>query len=257
MTKLEILVNKIKNFDNLAVAFSGGVDSSFLLKTASLALGKNTIAITAITPYMSSREIEESIEFTKTHNIRHEILELEILDELCENPEKRCYICKKNLFEKIIAYSKNLGFSQIADGTNHDDLNEYRPGLKAKEELGVISPLINLTKDEIRKFSHELNLITANKPSYSCLLTRFPYGYKFCLDDLRAIESIENLLIKNGYKEIRARFDGKTIKLQMTYIDMIKFLQDNKFKFIIKKINTFGNFEINLDLKGLKEEILK
>ncbi|MCD8213257.1 MAG: ATP-dependent sacrificial sulfur transferase LarE [Campylobacter sp.] len=257
MTRLENLKNKIRKLENLAVAFSGGVDSSLLVKVAHDALGERALAITICSPYMSEREIKEAIEFAKFHGIRHEILKVGILNEIKHNPQNRCYLCKKAVFTLLIARARELGFSNVADGTNRDDLSEYRPGLHAKEELGVISPLINLSKAEIRELSQELNLTTANKPSYACLLTRLPHDRDFAEDELSLIERVENLLIKSGYANIRARFDGKAFKLQMSGADMAKFTADANFKAIVREINSLGKFEILLDLKGLREENLK
>ena len=241
MTKLEILKNDIKKFGKLA----------------NDVLGEKAVAITIKSPYMSAREIDEAVEFCKIYNIKHEILELGILEDITDNPKDRCYICKKSVFAQLMKRACELGFTNIADGTNADDLGEYRPGLKAKDELGVLSPLKNLSKVDIRELSRELNLPTHDKPSYACLLTRLPHGHKFNPSDLALIEKVENLLIKNGYKNIRARFDGKSIKLQMSGIDMARFTADDKFKPIIKEINAMGELQILLDLKGLREEILK
>ncbi|WP_148788745.1 ATP-dependent sacrificial sulfur transferase LarE, partial [Campylobacter concisus] len=187
MTKLEILKNDIKKLGNLAIAFSGGVDSSLLLKVAADVLGENALALTVKSPYMSLREIDEAVEFTKFYGIRHEIFEVSIVDEIKLNPQNRCYLCKKAVFSRLLARAKELGFTNLADGTNKDDLGEYRPGLRAKEELGVLSPLINLRKFEIRELSRELNLSTAEKPSYACLLTRLPYEKEISVSDLNLV----------------------------------------------------------------------
>ena len=256
MTKLEILKNEIKNLRNLAVAFSGGVDSSLLLKAAHDALGEKAVAITIKSPYMSAREIDEAIKFCQIYGIRHEIFEVGILDEIKHNPQDRCYICKKAVFTRLIALANELGFTNIADGTNKDDLSEHRPGLKAKTELGVLSPLVNLSKSDIRELSHELNLPTADKPSYACLLTRLPHEREFSQSEIELVEKVENLLIKNGFLNVRARFDGKAFKLQMSQNETIKFTSDPKFKAIIREIASLGEYEITLDLKGLRGEIL-
>ena len=213
MTKLEILKNDIKKFGNLAVAFSGGVDSSLLAKLANDVLGEKAVAITIKSPYMSAREIDEAVEFCKIYNIKHEILELGILEDITDNPKDRCYICKKSVFAQLMKRACELGFTNIADGTNADDLGEYRPGLKAKDELGVLSPLKGLKKSEIRELSRELGLPTADKPSYACLLTRLPHDREFSAEEISLVERAENLLISHGFLNVRARFDGKAFKL--------------------------------------------
>ena len=256
MTKLEILKNDIKKLGNLAVAFSGGVDSSLLLKVTADVLGENVLALTVKSPYMSLREIDEAVEFAKFYGIRHEIFEVGIVDKIKLNPQNRCYLCKKAVFSRLLARAKELGFTNLADGTNKDDLGEYRPGLKAKEELGVLSPLVNLRKFEIRELSRELNLATADKPSYACLLTRLPYEKEISVDGLNLVEAAENLLIKSGYANVRARLDDRKMKLQMPFSSMQSFLSDVKFKSIVKELVALGAAEVTLDLKGLREDVL-
>ena len=243
MTKLEILKNDIKKLENLAVAFSGGVDSSLLLKVAADVLGENALALTVKSPYMSLREIDEAAKFAKFYGIRHEIFEVGIADEIKLNPQNRCYLCKKAVFSRLIARANELGFTNLADGTNKDD-------------LGVLSPLINLRKFEIRELSRELNLATADKPSYACLLTRLPHEKEISIDELNLVEAAENLLIKSGYANVRARLDDRKMKLQMPFSSMQSFLNDVKFKSIVKELVALGAAEVTLDLKGLREDVL-
>lgn len=256
MTKLEKLKADLRGLGKLAVAFSGGADSSLLLRAAHDALGARAIGITIRSPYMSSREIAEAVEFAHAYGIRHEILELGVAEGIKNNPENRCYLCKKAVFSRLIERARELGFGCVADGTNRDDLGEYRPGLKAKEELGVLSPLINLTKSEIRELSRELGLPTAEKPGYACLLTRLPHGREIDPHELNLIEAAENLLIASGYANVRARCDRKNIKLQMPFSSMRDFLNDAKFKSVVRQLAMLGAAEVTLDLKGLREDVL-
>ena len=256
MTKLEILKSDIKKLGNLAVAFSGGVDSSLLLRVAADVLKENALALTIKSPYMSMREIDEAVEFAKIYGIKHEIFEVGIAEEIKLNPQNRCYLCKKAVFSRLLFRAKELGFTNLADGTNKDDLGEYRPGLKAKEELGVLSPLINLSKDDIRQMSRELNLPTAEKPSYACLLTRLPHEREIDESELNLIEAAENLLIASGYANVRTRCDRKNIKLQMPFSSMQSFLNDAKFKSVVRQLVMLGAADVTLDLKGLREDVL-
>jgi len=256
MTKLEKLKADLRGLGERAVALSGGTDSSLLLRAAHDALGARVIGITIRSPYMSSREIAEAVEFARFYGIRHEILELGVAEEIKNNPENRCYLCKKAVFSRLIERARELGFSRVADGTNRDDLGEHRPGLKAKEELGVLSPLINLTKSEIRELSRELNLPTAEKPGYACLLTRLPHGCEIDESELNLIEAAENLLIASGYANVRARYDRKNIKLQMPFSSMRDFLNDAKFKSVVRQLVSLGAADVTLDLKGLREDVL-
>jgi uncharacterized protein len=178
--KYENLKRYISGFDNLIVAFSGGVDSTFLLKTAHDVLGNNVIAITAKSCSFPQRELNEAIEFCKKENIRHIICESEELniEGFSHNPTNRCYLCKKELFSKIWDIAEQNGIKHIAEASNMDDNGDYRPGLKAVDEQGIKSPLrhVKLTKDEIRELSKCLRLSTWNKQSFACLSSRFPYG---------------------------------------------------------------------------------
>lgn len=196
-----------------AVAFSGGVDSTYLLAAAAGALGADHVtALTAVSPVFPVREKAEAGDFCKEHGIRQIFVTFDpfTLPEFADNPPDRCYLCKKALFTKLAAEAERLGAKVLMEGTNKDDEGDYRPGLRAIAELGVASPLrkAGLTKAEIYALSMERGLPTAKKPSFACLATRIPYGEKITAEKLRSIEGAEKLLAEKGFTQFRVRTSG-------------------------------------------------
>ena len=198
LKKYDDLKKMLKGFGSVAVAFSSGVDSTFLLYAAKEALGDKVIAISAKSCSFPERELTEAKEFCKAHKIRHIIFESEELEieGFSENPVNRCYICKHELFEKIIKIAENEGISVILEGSNLDDNGDYRPGLQAVAELGIKSPLrsIGFTKEDIRALSKYLNLPTWEKPSFACLASRFVYGETITKEKLAMVDKAEQML---------------------------------------------------------------
>ncbi|MCR4999988.1 MAG: ATP-dependent sacrificial sulfur transferase LarE, partial [Lachnospiraceae bacterium] len=192
MNKLELLKDYIRDKGSMAIAYSSGVDSTFLLKVAHNVLGDNCVAITAISPSFPKKEREEATAFCKEQGIRQILVDPNelALEDYAKNPKNRCYYCKHRLFSQVIAEAKGLGITAVAEGSNVDDLGDYRPGLKAIEELGVLSPLreVGYTKAEIRKDSEALGLPTASKPSFACLASRIPYGERITAEKLARVE---------------------------------------------------------------------
>ncbi|MGC9063809.1 MAG: ATP-dependent sacrificial sulfur transferase LarE, partial [bacterium] len=180
--KFEALKNILLNYDRLVVAFSGGVDSTFLLKVSSMVLGNNVVAVTVSGQIHPRWEIEESKALAKEIGVKQEIIDIDVLNDemIASNPPDRCYYCKVKVFSLIKEMAKKYHIYTVADGSNADDITDYRPGIKALKELGIISPLkdARLTKLEIRMLSKELGLSTWDKPPLACLATRVPYGEK-------------------------------------------------------------------------------
>lgn len=238
----------------VAIAFSGGVDSTFLLKTAQNILGENVIAITANAPIIPKHELKEAVDFTEKNRIEHIVFQIdeESMRSFSHNPENRCYICKKIIFENIIDIALKHNFSCVMDGSNIDDENEYRPGKKALKELSVISPLqeCSLTKSDIRQLSEDLGLKTAQKPSFACLASRIPYGMEITNEKLNMIEQAENFLFAKGFSQVRVRHHNDIARIEIIpqqrklFFDIIDEIQH-----ALKKI---GFLYVTLDLKGYR-----
>ncbi len=254
--KFELLKSNIKKLGKLAVAFSGGVDSSFLLKVAHDLLGKNVIAVTSNSSTYPVRELYEASAFAQMLGVTHLIIDLEELDieGFSENPLNRCYLCKSQLFTKIKQIAKEKGIEHVAEGSNLDDLNDYRPGMRAVEELGIISPLKDacLTKEEIRLMSKKLGLNTWNKPACACLSSRFPYGEKITREKLAMVEKAEDYLLSLGFKQIRVRHHGSVARIEVEPSEFNKFLHGEVRERVYEAFKQIGFLYITLDLRGYR-----
>lgn len=217
--KLDRLKSIIKDARRVAVAFSGGVDSTFLLKVAYDVLQDKVTAVTVNSCVFSKREMDEAVSFIKSLGICHVIITFDIFDikGFSDNLPQRCYLCKKGIFREIIKIAKKLGIKYIADGSNVDDLEDYRPGTAALEELGIASPLreAGLTKAEIRTLSREMGLTTWDRPAAACLASRIPYGHIISRDKLKMIEKGEKYLLKLGFKQVRVRHHGDMARIEV------------------------------------------
>lgn len=254
--KYRHLQNYLQSLGSLAVAFSGGVDSTFLLKTAHQALGDKVVAITAHSPCFPLRELTEAQEFCRKENIRHLIFASRELDneEFRANPPNRCYICKKELLGKIIQLSQELGLSEVGEGSNPDDNRDYRPGRQAVAELGVKSPLseAGLSKEEIRLLSRSLGLPTWEKPSCACLASRFPYGEKISTERLAMVDQAEQLLLDIGLTQVRVRFHGNLARIECDQSGFALLANESLRKEIYRKFQEIGFTYIALDLLGYR-----
>jgi pyridinium-3,5-biscarboxylic acid mononucleotide sulfurtransferase len=243
--KYEHLQGLIKDMGSVAIAFSGGVDSSLLLYVSHQVLKNKAVGITVKSPYIPDWELAEAKEFTHQHNIRHIIVNASIPESVQNNPPERCYLCKKTIFSKLLEITHEEGMKFLAEGTNFDDTKDYRPGLKALAELEVRSPLreSGLTKKEIRTISQELKLPTWDKPAYACLLTRLPYNTPVNEPVLKQIERAEKYLIDLGIRDVRVRHHGDIArietgvgnfeKISITYASEInQFFKDLGYKFV-------------------------
>lgn len=245
----------LSSLNSVAVAYSSGVDSTFLLKTAVDTLPRdNVLALTAKSHSFPKRELNESIEFCKSENIRQIVFESEELsiDGFSNNPPDRCYICKKELFSKIKSIADENNINAVVEGSNADDIHDYRPGMRAVSELEILSPLkkVGLTKDEIRALSKQLGLKTWNKQPFACLSSRFVYGEKITVQKLDMIDKSEQLLLDLGFKQVRVRIHNDVARIEVLPNETERVMQ---FKDTINsKFKEYGFRYVTLDLGGYR-----
>ena len=252
--KLIILKTSLKRYRSAVIAFSGGVDSTFLARIAKDVYGDNLLLITASSSTYPFYELEEAESLAEILGIRHKTIISEEIDipGYSDNPPDRCYYCKSELFGKIKYIASKEGFEVIFDGSNADDLKDFRPGMKAKQEKGVISPLADsgFTKDDIRQFSAQLNLPTATKQSYACLASRFPYGEKITKEKLDRLATAEYELRKLGFTQFRIRSHENLARLEFVPSEMDKAWG---IKDILTEICRRSGFKyITIDLTGYR-----
>jgi pyridinium-3,5-biscarboxylic acid mononucleotide sulfurtransferase len=254
--KLAGLKDSIRSLESAAVAYSGGGDSTFLLKVAHDVLGDKAVAVTARSFSYPKRELEAAISYTEANNIRHLVFISEELDieGFSENPVNRCYLCKKELFTKIRRIALENGLKHIMEGSNVDDNGDYRPGLIAVKEFEVRSPLreIGFTKSEIRELSKEMNLPTWDKPSFACLSSRFPYGESITVQKLYMVEQAEQVLIDLGFRQVRVRHHDDLARIEIEEQDFPKLLDKNIREVIHSTLHILGFAYVSLDLKGYR-----
>lgn len=256
--KLFQLKDLLKSWGGCAVAFSGGVDSTLLLAVAQEILGKKCLAVIATSSTYPKREYAQALKWVQDQGIVHTVIVSEELDipGFSDNPPQRCYYCKKELFSKIKGEALRFGVSVVADGTNSDDTDDFRPGMKAARELGVRSPLLEcgLTKDDIRLISREIyNLPTADKQSMACMASRIPYDSVVTKEKLAQVEAIEDFLAEKGFKVYRARHHGDLLRIELGKEEMTILLQQKTLASELVDIaKRTGFVYVTLDLQGFR-----
>lgn len=263
--KLQALKDNLSQKKGVVVAFSGGVDSTFLLRVAHDVLGDRAVAVTASSCSFPERELREAQAFCAQNGIRHIICKSEELDieGFRQNPKNRCYLCKHELFEKIWRIARELGFDTVAEGSNTDDTGDYRPGLMAVKELGVKSPLreAELSKAEIRTLSKELGLPTWDKQSFACLSSRFVYGETISEEKLSMVDKAEQLLLDLGFHQVRVRIHGTIARIEILPQEFEKLMEVSTRSRVYQTLKDLGFSYVTLDLGGYRtgsmNEVLK
>lgn len=254
--KHERLRALIASYGTVAIAFSGGVDSTLLVAVAHDVLGAGALAITAQAPLVPRREFEAARAFCEARGVAHAIVDPPVLEveEVRRNAQNRCYVCKKAIFSLIIDEARSRGVAVVADGSNLDDLGDYRPGLAALEELSVASPLrdAGFTKRDIRDLSRELGLPTWNKRSSACLATRFPYGADVTLEGLARVDAAEEALLDLGFDQVRVRVHGDVARIEVPPADFSALVRDGVREAAVDAVSRAGFRYVALDLVGYR-----
>jgi len=253
--KLNHLREFLSNLKSACIAYSGGVDSALVASIAYEQLGHNAIAITGVSPALATQLLNEARAQAKWIGIKHlEINTYELEDKSYnKNPKDRCFACKKELHKHTTFLSKKLNYENVLDGVNFDDLGDFRPGIKAAQEAGVISPLaiFEFSKEDIREISKSLGLPWWDKPAQPCLSSRFPYGYEITDSRLKMIERAEDYIRKIGIKNVRVRCQGTSARIEIPFDKIEKFIKTYKRKELVMFFFEIGFKSVSLDLEGL------
>ncbi len=255
--KYRMLQSILREMDSLAIGYSGGVDSTLLLKVAHDTIGDRVIAVIGQSETYPTREFEEARSLAQEIGARFEVVKTEETDVLKfkENPPNRCYFCKTELFGKVKEIAGRDNIQWIADGSNVDDRGDFRPGMAANREKNVRSPLLeaHMTKNDIRELSRYLNLRTWNKQSFACLSSRFPYGQSIDKQKLSKIDRAENVLRDSGFNYFRARHhDDRTVRIEVGPTEIKRFADDSFRENIVSALKEIGFTYITLDLFGFR-----
>ncbi len=252
--KLDALEDTVRAMGRVVVAYSGGVDSTFLLKVAHRCLGGNARGIIGVSPSLARHDLEEALRIAQQIGVPCETIQVHEMDDprYVANDERRCYYCKSALFHALTAYAQQHGYAYVLDGSNADDMGDYRPGMQAAAERGVRSPLmeVGLTKAEIRALSHELGLPTWDKPASPCLSSRIPYGTAVTPETLARVEAAELFLRRLGLRDLRVRHHGSLARIEVGPADFARILEQRER--VVAGLEQAGYRYVTLDLAGFR-----
>ena len=253
--KLRKIRDYIKNLNSVCVAYSGGVDSTLVASLSFEQLGKKAVAITGVSSALANTLLEEARSQARWIGVEHLEIETAELDQenYSKNPKDRCFACKKELHKHTTYFSQKLNYKIVVDGVNFDDLGDYRPGIKAARQAGVISPLaiFEFSKKDIRDISRSLGFPWWDKPAQPCLSSRFPYGQEITNDRLKMVEKAEEYIKKGGILEVRVRSQGSTARIEVPRNELKKFFDKYDFNELVNYFSSLGFNCTSLDLEGL------